>query len=156
MDSENAQTIPLHHASLLRLGSLPRQFVDALCRLLSVRGGRAMKGYQLTFFTQQDRKVHHQPIAEWLMAEALRLGVHGATLLAAKEGFGHHHRMHAAHFFELADQPLEVVMVVTEEEMQRVFERLTEEHLKLVYVTVPIEFGVLGEDSELSLGGRHD
>ncbi|HBN8358484.1 TPA: DUF190 domain-containing protein [Pseudomonas aeruginosa] len=115
-----------------------------------------MKGYQLTFFTQQDRMVHHQPIAEWLVAEALHLGVHGATLLAAKEGFGHHHKMHAAHFFELADQPLEVVMVVTEEEMQRVFSRLGEEQLKLVYVKAPIEFGVLGEDDDRASGGRHD
>ncbi|MED5609624.1 DUF190 domain-containing protein [Pseudomonas sp. JH-2] len=115
-----------------------------------------MKGYQLTFFTQQDRKVHHQPVAEWLMAEALRLGVHGATLLAAKEGFGHHHRMHAARFFEPADQPLEVVMMVTEAEMQRIFTRLAEEHLKLVYVKTPVEFGVLGEDDEPANGGRHD
>ncbi|SDJ16241.1 PII-like signaling protein [Pseudomonas delhiensis] len=115
-----------------------------------------MKGYQLTFFTQQDRKVHHQPVAEWLMAEALRLGVHGATLLAAREGFGHHQRMHAARFFELADQPLEVVMMVTEAEMQRIFTRLAEEYLKLVYVKTPVEFGVLGEDDEPANGGRHD
>lgn len=115
-----------------------------------------MKGYQLTFFTQQDRLVHHKPIAEWMMEEALRLGVHGATLLAAKEGFGHHHKMHAARFFELADQPLEVVMVVTEEEMERIFTRLAEEHLKLVYVKAPIEFGVLGEDDAAASGGRHD
>jgi hypothetical protein len=40
--------------------------------------------------------------------------------------------------------------------MQRAFERLLEKHLKRVYVTVLIEFGVLGEGSQLSRGGRHD
>lgn len=47
-------------------------------------------------------------------------------------------------------------MIVTEDEMQRIFTRLAEEHLKLVYVKAPIEFGVLGEDEAVPSGGRHD
>lgn len=115
-----------------------------------------MKGYQLTFFTQQDRRVHHKPIAEWLLSEALKMGLRGATLMAAAEGFGQHHKIHAAHFYELTDQPIEVVMVVTEDEMQRFFMRLAEEQLKLVYVKSAVEFGVLGEDDPAADGGHHD
>ena len=64
-----------------------------------------MKGYQITFFTQQDRRHKHHPMAEWLMLAARDLGVRGATVVAGSEGFGQHRRIHSAHFFELADQP---------------------------------------------------
>ena len=68
-----------------------------------------MKGYQITFFTQQDRQHKHKPLAEWLMLAARDIGVQGATIVSGGEGYGHHGRIHSAHFFELADQPQEVV-----------------------------------------------
>lgn len=100
-----------------------------------------MQGFQLTFFTQQDRTHDGQPLGDWLVAEARRLGIGGATLVLAAEGFGHHRRIHAARFFELADQPVEVTMAVTADEAARVFARLREEHVKIFYVKTPIEFG---------------
>lgn len=105
-----------------------------------------MQGFQLTFFTQQDRTHDGQPLGDWLVAEARRLGIGGATLVLAAEGFGHHRRIHAARFFELADQPLEVTMAVTAEEAARMFERLRREGIKIFYVKAPIEFGTTGDD----------
>jgi PII-like signaling protein len=104
-----------------------------------------MQGYQLTFFTQQDRKHGRLPLAEWLLQEARKLGVAGATLIGASEGFGHTHKLHSAHFFELADQPMEVVMAVSEADAERIFERLREEKINIFYVKAPIEFGMTGE-----------
>jgi PII-like signaling protein len=104
-----------------------------------------MQGSQLTFFTQQDKRHHGQLLTEWLLAEAKRLGIGGATVLAASEGFGHGGRRHSAHFFELADQPVEVTMAVSEEASDRLFARLREEGVKVFYVKAPIEFGVTGE-----------
>jgi PII-like signaling protein len=104
-----------------------------------------MKGYQVTFFTQQNRRHHHKQLAEWLMLAARDLGVRGATILAASEGYGAHRRVHSAHFFELADQPQEVVMAVSEDEAQRLFEYLEQEKVHVFYVKTPVEFGVLGE-----------
>ena len=104
-----------------------------------------MKGYQITFFTQQDRRHHHKPMAEWLMLAARDLGVRGATIIAASEGYGQHHRIHSAHFFELADQPQEIVMAVTEEESERLFEFLKKEGVHLFYAKTQVEFGILGE-----------
>lgn len=106
-----------------------------------------MQGFQLTFFTQQDRKHHGRPLAEWIIEEARRLGIGGATLIPAAEGFGHHGRLHSARFFELADQPLEVTLAVTPEEADRLFGRLVEEQIKVFYIKAPIEFGLLGEGS---------
>jgi PII-like signaling protein len=103
-----------------------------------------MKGYQITFFTQQDRRHHGKPLGEWLVTLARELGFHGATMFAATEGFGHRGRLHSAHFFELADQPVEVLMAVTEEESGRLFARLDSEGVKLFYVKTPVEFGTTG------------
>jgi PII-like signaling protein len=102
-----------------------------------------MKGYQITFFTQQDKRHHGKPVGDWLVQLAREMGLPGATLVAASEGFGHHRRIHSAHFFELADQPQEVQMVVSEEDTERLFARLRKENVHLFYVKTPVEFGTL-------------
>lgn len=105
-----------------------------------------MKGYLVTFFTQQDRRHHRTPMSEWLILTARELGLRGATVFAGSEGYGLHRRIHSAHFFDLADQPQEVVMAATEEELGRLFEYLKNEGVHLFYVKSPVEFGVLGEE----------
>lgn len=104
-----------------------------------------MNGFQLTLFMRQDQKLGHQPMSEWLLAEARLLGVGGATVFAAAEGFGRGGRLHAAHFFELADQPVEVVMALSADDAERYFERLKSEGVDLFYVMAPIEFGMSGQ-----------
>jgi PII-like signaling protein len=104
-----------------------------------------MDGYQITFFTHQGKRHKGKPIGEWLVNLAQEMGLRGATLLAGGEGFGHHRRIHSAHFFELADQPVEVVMAVTADEAERLFARLKAEDVHLFYVKTAVEFGILGE-----------
>jgi PII-like signaling protein len=104
-----------------------------------------MNGYQITFFTVQGYRHGGKPVGDWLVQLAKEMGLTGATLIAAGEGFGHHHRIHSTHFIELADQPQEVVMIVTAEEAGRLFERLKSERVHLFYAKTPAEFGVLGE-----------
>ncbi len=103
-----------------------------------------MQGFQLTFFTQQDRRHGGLPLGEWLIQEARKLGVAGATLIAATEGFGHDRKLHSAHFFELADQPIEITLAIGETDAQRLFEKLREEKIHIFYVKTPIEFGMTG------------
>ena len=105
-----------------------------------------MRGFQITFFTQQDRRHEGKPLGEWLIQLAKQLGLRGATLLPAAEGFGASGRIHSAHFFDLADQPIEVMMMVTEEQTAPLFERLQSAGLRLFYVKTPVEFGRVGED----------
>jgi PII-like signaling protein len=106
-----------------------------------------MQGFQITFFTQQDRRHQNQPMADWLMRVARDLGLRGATVLAASEGFGRHRRVHSAHFFELADQPQEVVLAVSEDEARSLFAFLEQEDVHLFYVKAAVEIGVLGRAS---------
>ena len=103
-----------------------------------------MNGYQITFFTQQDKRHQGKPLADWLIHLARELNLRGATLIPGGEGFGHHGRMHSSHFFELADQPVEVLIAATEDEAQLLFTRLESEGVHLFYVKTAVEFGTLG------------
>lgn len=104
-----------------------------------------MKGYQITFFTQQNRRFDYKPLSEWLLQTAKNLGLRGATIIPASEGFGRHQQIHSAHFFESRDQPQEVVMAVTEDESERLFGHLALLGIKIFYIKTPAEFGILGE-----------
>ncbi len=105
-----------------------------------------MLGFQLTFFTQQDRRHCGIPIGQWLLEVAHGIGVRGATLMTAAEGFGHDRKIRSARFFELTDQPIEVTMAVSGEEADRLFARLREEKVRIFFIKTPIEFGMTGED----------
>ena len=104
-----------------------------------------MNGYQISFFTVQGHRHKGKPIGDWLVQLAKEMGLTGATLIPGGEGFGHHRRIHSVHFIELTDQPLEVVMIVSAEESERLFARLRSEGVHLFYARIPAEFGMLGE-----------
>ncbi len=104
-----------------------------------------MLGYQLTFFTQQDRHHKGRQVAQWLVDEARAIGIGGATLIPAAEGFGHDKKLRSAHFFEQTEQPLQVTMAVTEADTKRLFARIKEEGLNIFVIKTPIEFGMTGD-----------
>jgi PII-like signaling protein len=103
-----------------------------------------MNGFQISFFTQQNRRHQGKPLADWLLHLAQEMKLRGATIIAGTEGFGHHGRIHSAHFFDLSDQPLEVLIAATAEESERLFARLRAEQVQLFYVKSAVEFGTLG------------
>jgi PII-like signaling protein len=103
-------------------------------------------GYQVTFFTHQDRRHKGKQIADWLIQLVQELGLRGASVHAGGESFARGGRIHSAHFFELSDQPVEILMAVTTEEATRLFDRLKAEGVHLFYVKTPVEFGVLGRE----------
>ncbi len=109
------------------------------------RKGGIMQGYQLVFYTQQNHYHHHQPVGEWLMALVAELQLSGATLSTAQQGIGRSHHRHSAHFFDLVDQPVQVTVVVSTLECQKLLDRLAmEPDLNLFYVKMPVELGCLG------------
>ena len=56
-----------------------------------------MHGYQVTFFTQQNRRHKHTPLADWLMLTARDLGVEARRYFRQRR-LGQHGRVHSAHF----------------------------------------------------------
>ena len=103
-----------------------------------------MNGYQVSFFTVQGHRHAGKSIGDWLVQLAREMKLSGATLIPATEGFGHHQRMHSMHLIELTDQPVEVVMIVTVEECDRLFQRLAAEGVKLFYAKTAVDFGTTG------------
>jgi len=103
-----------------------------------------MDGYLLTLFTHQDRRHAHRPLHEWLLDAARGLGLRGGTVVPGAESFGHDGRRHSAHFFELADQPVEVQLALTTDQLQDFFALLARERVEVFYVTTRVEFGTTG------------
>ncbi len=104
-----------------------------------------MNGYQLEFFMEQSKRHQHHALWEWLLNTAKANGIRGATAFVGAMGFGHHRHMHSAHFFELGDQPVEVTMVVTAQEAEKLFDVLRQEKVHMFYAKIPVEFGMIGE-----------
>ncbi|CAM5790651.1 hypothetical protein CCAE64S_02630 [Castellaniella caeni] len=106
-----------------------------------------MKGYQLTFYTLQSYTHEHRPVHQWLMELAKAMEIRGATVFTAQEGIGVHHRLHSARFFELAEQPVEITMVVSEQECDAILQRVrAESGLRIFYSRAPIDFGTIGAE----------
>jgi PII-like signaling protein len=78
------------------------------------------------------------------LERAKKLGIHGGSAFRAIAGFGRHGILHEDHFFELAGNlPVEVVFVVGEEEAARLLELVRQEKIRVFYVLMPAEFGVV-------------
>ena len=103
-----------------------------------------MKGFQLVFSTLQSRKhPNGELISRWLMKTAETLEIKGVTLLNAAQGVGRDGKLHSSSFFELADEPVEVIMNVDEAECEKLFALLSEEKLGIFYTKTAVEFGTI-------------
>ena len=104
-----------------------------------------MQGIYLKFYVHESRRHHGILAYEWLLEEARKFGIHGGSAFRAIAGYGRHGRLHEEHFFELAgDLSVEVGFALSEQEAQAFLAHLDSEKLKLFYIRVPLEMGVVG------------
>jgi PII-like signaling protein len=103
-----------------------------------------MQGYTVTFITEEGKRHKGKPVSRWLLDVARSLGIQGVTTVAGVEGMGRHGKLHSARFIELADQPLELMMAVSAEQCEQLFQLLEQEEADLFYVKTPVEYGVVG------------
>jgi uncharacterized protein len=103
------------------------------------------QGYQVTFFTHQNHKHNGKQINDWMMDLVQTLGLNGIVVHMGGESFIRGGRMHSAHFFDVSDQPIEILIAASTEEIALLFEKLKEEDIHLFYVMQTVEFGMLGE-----------
>jgi PII-like signaling protein len=108
-----------------------------------------MKGFQVTVITEQNRRIEHKQAMGWLLHLAKELGISGATVFTGAESYGADGRRHSARFIELTDQPVEIMMAVTEEQASLLFERINAMDTRLFYMKAPIEFGQLGKQANV-------
>ena len=106
-----------------------------------------MDGSFLRFYVHEDHRHHGQLVWEWLLAQASKLGIRGGSAFRAMAGFGRHHMLHEARFFELAGTlTVEVEFIVTDEEVRKLLELLHKEKIRLFYAHIPAHFGVINPD----------
>lgn len=107
-----------------------------------------MNGTLLRFYVHENRKHRHRLLYEWLLEQANSLGIHGGSAFRAIAAFGRHGVLHEEHFFELAgDLTVEIDFAVSDDEAQRLLDRIKAEGISIFYVRVPIEYGVIeGKD----------
>jgi PII-like signaling protein len=107
-----------------------------------------MNGSFLRFFVHEGHRHHHHLVWEWLLQQANKLGIRGGSAFKAIGGFGRHHTLHEARFFELAGElAVEVEFIVTDEEAKQLLSLIHKEKVRLFYAHIPANFGVINPDS---------
>jgi PII-like signaling protein len=107
-----------------------------------------MNGSLLRFYVHEGHRHRHQLVWEWLLQQANTLGIRGGSAFKAMAGFGRHHVLHEAHFFELAGTlTVEIEFIVTDDEAQRLLALIHAEKIRLFYAHIPARFGVINPDS---------
>ena len=107
-----------------------------------------MQGSFLRFYVHEGHRHRGTLVWEWLLQQANGLGIRGGSAFRAMAGFGRHHLLHEAHFFELAGTlTVEVEFIVTEEESRQLLEVLAREKVRLFYAQIPASFAVINPDA---------
>ena len=107
-----------------------------------------MQGCFLRFYVHEGQRHHGRLLWEWLLEQANKIGIRGGSAFRAMAGFGRHHVLHEAKFFELAGSiAVEVEFIVTDEESRKILELLRREKIRLFYARIPAQFGVINPDS---------
>jgi len=110
--------------------------------------GGGMRGSLYRFYVHENHRHHGRLVWEWLLEEASKVGIRGGSAFKAMAGFGRHHVVHEAQFFELAGSlAVEIEFIVTQAEAQKLLDLLHREKIRLVYAQIPARFGVINPDS---------
>jgi uncharacterized protein len=105
------------------------------------------EGHFLRFYVHEGHRHHHALLWEWLLQQANKLGIRGGSAFKAMAGFGRHHVLHEAHFFELAGSvAVEVEFIVTEGESKQLLELIEREKIRVFYACIPARFGIINPD----------
>ena len=103
-----------------------------------------MQNVYLKFYVTEKQRHNGKLLYEWLLEEAQKLGVPGASAFRAIAGFGRHGRLHEESFFELAGElPVQVEFILDKALADKLLDGLRSNKLQLFYVRYAVEAGVL-------------
>ncbi|RKT13750.1 PII-like signaling protein [Paraburkholderia sp. RAU2J] len=106
-----------------------------------------MTGSQLTIYaTDQRQRIRHMSIVEWILDEARRVGIQGATVVEVAESVDAKGKYHAARFFELAEQSVAVTIIAADAYIDALLAKLDDGGVRLFYTRAPVEYNALGTD----------
>ena len=112
-----------------------------------------MQGSFCRFYVHEGDRHDGRLVWEWLLEQANRLGVRGGSAFRAMAGFGRHHVLHEATFFELAGScTVEVEFLVSDEEARQLIALVHSEGLRLFYALIPASFGIIDPHGPVPTG----
>jgi PII-like signaling protein len=101
----------------------------------------------LKFFVIENQRHEGQLIYQWLLRKASSLGLPGGSAFRAIAGFGRHHVLHEAHFYELAGElPMEVGFVASREDAMRLLADVSAAGLSLFHYMMPVQAETTGSE----------
>jgi PII-like signaling protein len=107
------------------------------------------EGHFLRLYVHEGQRHHHHLLWEWLLQQASKMGIRGGSAFKAMAGFGRHHVLHEAAFFELAGSlAVEIEFIVTQAESKELLELIEREKIRVFYACIPARFGVLNPDRD--------
>lgn len=102
-----------------------------------------MQNVTLKFYVNEKQRHDGKLVYEWLLEQAMKLGVPGGSAYRAVAGFGRHGHLHEETFFELAGElPLQVEFVLDEVMADKLLEAVRPHKLNLFYLRHAVETGV--------------
>jgi PII-like signaling protein len=103
-----------------------------------------MQGSFLRFYAHEGQRHHHGIVWEWLLMQANKIGIRGGSAFRAMAGFGRHHKLTEAKFFDLSgSQVIEIEFVVTHEEAQQLLNLVHRARIPLFYAFIPASFAII-------------
>ena len=102
------------------------------------------QGDEVIFMAPQSRRHHGKPVIDAVAACAKKLGITRMTQRMDSEGTGANGRTHSAHFFELADQPVELAFVLEKALAERLIEAVDEAGIDVFVLRRDVAYAQLG------------
>jgi PII-like signaling protein len=100
----------------------------------------------LKFFVVESQRHSGQLLYQWLLREASSMGLPGGSAFRAVAGFGRHHVLHEARFYELAGElPVEVVFVTDRAQADQLIACVAAAGLSLFHYMMPAQSGTTGQ-----------
>lgn len=103
-----------------------------------------MQAIYLKFYLTEKQKRGDQPLYEWLLDHAKRIGIPGGSVYRSIAGYGRHGSLHAETFIELGGElPIQVEFILEERQAEEFLATLRAYELSLRYVSFAVSAGVV-------------
>lgn len=104
-----------------------------------------MKGSELIFMAPRSRRHSGIPVLDAVAKLAREHGIKHLTRRVDSEGIGNNGHIHSTHFFDLADEPEELMYVLDNIEADTLMRAVEKECIHVFCVRRPIEYWKFGE-----------
>ena len=104
-----------------------------------------MKGKQLNLFIKAGHYHDGQPLEQWTMRQARRMGIMGGSLVRAAGGYGHDHEIDFGRLNDDGQSSFILSFVVSDEHAEELLARLKAERVDVFFSITDARFGLVSQ-----------